>query len=326
VNELLKIGILGASRIVPWALAEPVLRRTDVELVAIAAGREGAAAELAKKYDITHVYSSYADVLADPSVNMIYNPLPPYLHAEWSIKALDAGKHVLCEKPFAMDASQARQMNAAALRNNRRIIEAFHDRYHPVFLHILEIVNGGKLGTISKVRAVFNHTIPHIEGEFRRIRKMGGGALMDLGCYPVHWTRSLLGEEPRVVEAKALKSDEGYDEEMTAFLIFESGVEAEIECKMSPGWQYHARFEIIGSRGSLTAENSLLPHLGHSILTEIDGRFRQYTLGGQTTFDHQLEAIVKSLSDGTQLPTEGNDPIGNMATIDAIYERAGFIR
>lgn len=321
---MLKIGILGASRIVPWALAEPAHRRTDIELVAIAAGRQGAAAELAKKYDITRVYNRYADVLADPSVDMIYNPLPPYLHAEWSIKALEAGKHVLCEKPFAMNANEARQMNAAALRNDRRIIEAFHDRYHPVFRHLLEIVNGGKLGKISKVRGVFNHTIPQIEGEFRRIRKMGGGALMDLGCYPVHWTRSLLGEEPRVVQAKALKSDEGYDEEMTARLIFNSGIEAEIECKMSSGWQYHARLEIIGSRGSLKAENSLLPHLGHSILSEIDGTFRQYTIAGQTTFDHQLEAITRSFSDGTQLPTEGNDPVGNMATIDAIYEHAGF--
>ena len=149
---------------------------------------------------------------------------------------------------------------------------------------------------------------------------------MDLGCYPVHWCRSLLGEEPEVVAARAVIDPGGYDEEMRATLAFPSGVNARIECVMSPGWQYHARFTIEGERGTLVAENSLLPHLGHSIRETVDGVLRQYTIGGATTFDYQLAAVVGALKDGTPLPTEGADPIGNMTTIDAIYAKADVRR
>jgi predicted dehydrogenase len=149
---------------------------------------------------------------------------------------------------------------------------------------------------------------------------------MDLGCYPVHWCRSLLGEEPEVVEASAVIDPEGYDEEMRAMLKFPSGADARIECLMSPGWQYHARFTIEGERGTLVAENTLLPQRGHSILETIDGVSHQYTIGGGTTFDHQLQAVVWALRDGTPLPTEGADPIGNMTTIDAIYAKAEIRR
>jgi predicted dehydrogenase len=149
---------------------------------------------------------------------------------------------------------------------------------------------------------------------------------MDLGCYPVHWCRALLGEEPEVVEATAPIDPDGYDEEMRATLAFPSGVNARIECAMSPGWQYHARFTIEGERGTLLAENSLLPQLGHSILATIDGVRHQYTIGGGTTFDYQLAAIVSALNGGTPLPTEGADPVGNMTTIDAIYAKASVRR
>lgn len=323
---MLRVGVLGASRIVPWALAEPAARRDDVRICSLAARRPGASLEFVERYGIDRAYDRYEDLLSDPQVDLIYNPLPPYLHAEWSIRALEAGKHVLCEKPFAMNAEEAGAMNAAAERCGRRIIEAFHDRYHPLFLHLLQRVSSGELGTIRKLRGVFSHTIPRQEGEFRRIASMGGGALMDLGCYPVHWCRSLLGEEPEIVSASAVIDADGYDEEIAATLRFPSGVEADIESKMSEGFRYHARFEIEGDRGNILAENSLLPQLGHSILETVDGVLRQYTIGGGTTFDYQLDAIVKAIADGSPLPTEGNDPVGNMATIDAIYTRAGVTR
>lgn len=321
---MLKIGVLGASRIVSMALMAPVARRDDVSVVAIAARRSGAARVFAERYGIAGVHENYEEVLANPSIDLVYNPLPPHLHAEWSIKALEAGKNVLCEKPFAMNAAEARQMNEAAARTGRRIIEAFHDRYHPVFLHLLNRVHSGQVGKVTALRGIFNHTIPRQPGEFRRITSMGGGALMDLGCYPVHWCRSLLGEEPEVIEASAVYDPDGYDDEMRAKLIFPSGVEAHVECLMTPGWHYHARFEITGERGELVVENSLLPHLGHSILERTDGGFRQYTIGGGTTFEYQLAAVVAALKEGTPLPTEGADPIGNMTTIEAIYAKAAL--
>ena len=142
---------------------------------------------------------------------------------------------------------------------------------------------------------------------------------MDLGCYPVHWCRSLLRTEPTIIAAKALWDKGGCEEEVEATLAFPSGAVATIETKMTAGWSYHARFVVEGERGSVVAENSLLPHLGHSIVARLDGTLRQYTLAGDTTFDYQLAAFLEALENGTPLPTEGADPVGNMAAIDAIY-------
>jgi predicted dehydrogenase len=323
---MVRFGILGAARIVPWALLEPAARRSDVEIVAIAARRPGAAASFAARHGITIAYESYEDLIADPAIDVIYNPLPPHLHAEFSIKALEAGKHVLCEKPFAMNAREAEAMQTAATRAGRRVVEAFHDHYHPVFQHLLDLVDSSRLGAIRALTAVFNHTVPHTPGEFRRIPSIGGGALMDLGCYPVHWCRSLMQAEPEVTTASATLTENGCDEEIRATLTFPSGTTARIEALMTPDWRYHARFVIEGERGTVTAENSLLPHLGHSIIAQLDGAMRQYTIGGGTTFDFQLEAFLAALADGTPLPTEGADSLGNMRTIDAIYAKAGVNR
>jgi predicted dehydrogenase len=302
------------------------VRRTDVEIAAIGARRPGAAKAFAQEHGIARAYESYEALLDDASIDVIYNALPPHLHAEFSIKALEAGKHVLCEKPFAMNAQEAQAMQAAAQKSGRRIVEAFHDRYHPVFERLLSLVDSGRIGALTSLHAVFNHTIPDAPLEFRRRPEMGGGALIELGCYPVHWCRSLLRAEPEVVSAKALVTADGCDEEMEATLSFPSGVEATVEARMTQGWQYHARFTIAGERGTVVAENSLLPHLGHSIIERLDGTLRQYTIAGSTTFDHQLDALVTALADGTPLPTEGQDSLGNMKTIDAIYAKAGVSR
>ncbi|KSV71998.1 hypothetical protein N182_30015 [Sinorhizobium sp. GL2] len=320
---MMRFGILGAARVAPMALLEPASRRSDVEIVAIAAKRPGAAKEFASAWNIATAYDSYDDLVNDLAVDVVYNALPPHLHAEFSIKALEAGKHVLCEKPFAMNLREAQRMQEAAILNGRRIVEAFHDRYHPVFAYLRKVTQEGRCGKIQSLSATFNHSIPEDPREFRRVAAMGGGALMDLGCYPVHWCRSLLGEEPEITRAEALLSSDGYDEEIRATLRFRSGVEATIEALMTPGWTYYARFTIVGDRGTIVAENSLLPHRGHSIIENIDGVFRQHTIAGNTTFDHQLDAFLNALASGEILPTEGPDPIGNMGTIDAIYAQAG---
>ncbi len=323
---MIRFGVLGAARVVPMALLEPAARRSDVEIVAIAAKRPGVAKDFAASWNIQNAYESYDELIGDSSVDVVYNALPPHLHGEYSIKALEAGKHVLCEKPFAMNLAEAVRMQDAAARNDRRIVEAFHDRYHPVFIYLLTLVKEGWVGKIRSLSATFNHSIPQEPRDFRRVLSMGGGALMDLGCYPVHWCRSLLGEEPDVVHAEALVTAGGYEDEIRADLRFPSGVEAKIEALMTPGWSYYARFTITGERGTVTAENSLLPHRGHSIVENLDGKLRQHTISGDTTFDYQLDAFVKALVGGEQMPTEGPDPIGNMSTIDTIYAKAGVKR
>jgi predicted dehydrogenase len=323
---MISIGILGAARVAPMAVVEPAARRGDVRLAAVAARRPGRAAAFAAEHGIATAYDSYEALIADPGIDVAYNALPPHLHAELSVMALEAGKHVLCEKPFAMDAEEARRMVEAGRRAGRRIIEAFHDRYHPVFLYLEDLVASGRLGRLTSLRAAFNHAIPHVEGDFRRLARMGGGVLREFGCYPVHWCRSLVREEPEVVSAEATLTEAGVDEDATALLRFPSGVLAEIEARMSPGWDMHARLRIEGDRGSVEATNNLLPHRGHSIVERIDGGLREHTLAGGTTFDYQLAMLVEAVTSGRPVATEGADPIGNMATIDAIYSAAGIGR
>lgn len=323
---MIRFGILGAARVVPMALLEPAARRGDVEVVALAAKRQGVAEVFCSKWNIPRAYDNYNSLLNDSRVDVVYNALPPHLHAEFSIKALRAGKHVLCEKPFAMSLVEARQMQEAARSSGCRIVEAFHDRYHPVFNYLIDFLISGRLGRVTAVSATFNHTIPHATGDFRRVPEMGGGALMDLGCYPVHWCRTLMSQEPEVIDAEAVVTTAGYDDEIRATLLFPGEVHGQIESCMTPGWSYHARIVVTGERGRITVENSILPHRGHSIIEEIDGRLRQHTLAGETTFDYQLDAFVKGLADGTELLTEGADTLGNMQTIDAIYAKAGLLR
>ncbi|MBZ9811297.1 Gfo/Idh/MocA family protein [Mesorhizobium sp. ESP-6-2] len=325
-RSMLRIGLLGAARVTPMAMVEPVARRNDVCLVAVASARPDSARAFAAAHNIPRFYDRYEDLIADADVDLIYNALAPQNHAQFSIVALEAGKHVLCEKPFAMSAAEARLMVAASQAHGRRLIEGFHDRYHPVFDYQAELIASGRLGRILSLRAVFNHAIGHDKVEFRHIKEFGGGALMDLGCYPVHWCRSFLGEEPIVETAVCKMSDVDVDEETTASLIFPSGVTAEIETRMTQPWNMHARFEILAERGRVTLINCLVPHKGHSIHELIDGDFREFTIAGDTSFDYQLEAVVSAINNGTPLPTEGDDPIGNMAAIDSIYAAAGVDR
>lgn len=323
---MLRIGLLGAARVTKMAMLEPAARRDDVEVVAVSSARPGSAEEYARTHKIPRFYSRYEDLIADKDVDLIYNALSPQIHARLSILALQAGKHVLCEKPFAMCASEARAMVAASRASGQRLIEAFHDIYHPVFGYVDRLKASGRLGGILSMHAAFNHFIPREKGEFRHIRELGGGALMDLGCYPVHWCRSLIGEEPQIEAAHCTMTFDQVDEETTARFRFPSGIVADIETRMTSGWNMHARFAIQAERGSVTLINSLVPHKGHSIQETIDGRFREFTLAGDTTFDYQLEAVISAIRSGTSLPTEGNDPVGNMAAIDAIYAAAGVDR
>lgn len=323
---MIKIGILGSARIVPWAMIHPANRRDDVIIHAIAASRPGKAKEFANEHGIAVVHDSYDALIADPDIDVIYNPLPPAWHAKYTIKALNARKHVLCEKPFAMNATEAMAMNEAAKRNGVRVVEAFHDHYHPVFQYALTLRKSGRLGKIKTVEAVFNHTIPYDEAEFRHHPHLGGGALMDLGCYPVRWCRNIIGEEPKVVSAVASLTAQGADEEITANFSFKSGAKASIEARMTPGWEYHARLSVNAENGSVTLVNSLLPHLGHSIIESLNGGLKEFTLAGGTTFDYQLDQFVTALRTGNPMATEGANPIGNMTTIDAIYAAAGVQR
>jgi predicted dehydrogenase len=323
---VLRIGILGASGIAPAAIIDPANRRNDAVIVGIAARNGESARAYAANHGIERSYDGYRTLLADPDIDLVYNSLPPSEHAEWSIAALEAGKNVLCEKPFAMNAVQARRMNQAAKETGQRLIEAFHDRYHPLSHELDEIVLTGGLGTIISVHGDFVFNNPFDPLAIRHDPALGGGALMDLGCYPVHWVRALTKEEPRVVEAVATLNPLGADMSMDANLAFPSGIQGRITASMHADAIAGSTLNVVGSRGTLRVKNLVFPSAGHSISQTIDGVNRAWTVRGAATYDHQLEAIIGALASGEQLPTEGDDPVENMVVVDSIYEAAGITR
>lgn len=319
-----KIGLLGGAAIAGAAVLLPVRRRDDVEVTAVAS--RSAAEEYASRHGIPRAYASYEELLADDDIDLVYNALPPSAHARWTIAAVEAGKDVLCEKPFTMNAAEARRVVEAASSTGRRVIEAFHDHYHPLSAWIRQTVADGVLGRIQSASAVFDGANPYVPGTLRHEPELGGGALMDLGCYPVHWLRSLFPGTPAVTSAAADRNPSGADISMRAELTFPGEVTAVVSASMVEGVTLKSDLVLVGERGTLTVHNIVFPSAGHSIRLELDGIPYVSTVAGRTTYDHQLEAVLDALRTGAPLPTEGDDPIGNMTVIDAIYEAAGFDR
>lgn len=321
---MVRIGLLGAARIAPAAIILPATRNDDCTIVAVAAREAGRASGFADKHGIGKVHASYADLIADPDIDLIYNALPPDRHADLSIAALDAGKHVLCEKPFAMNAVEARRMADAATRSGRHLIEAFHYRFHPAFVDALDKIRAGTIGPVRHIDAEFSVTIAYSPDELRHRPDLGGGALMDLGCYACHWVRTLTGEAPAVVRATAREGAPGIDNVMTADLAFPGGATAKIRTSMEPGVTRKAMFEVTGADGTLKFVNPLAPHLGHEIEVNRNGNIHNYTLDGLTTYDHQLTHTLDVLAGRTPPLTGGQDAVANMTLIDAIYTAAGM--
>jgi len=325
---VIRFGILGAARIAPLALIKPALLIPNVEVVAIAASSVKKAQAFADEHNIAVTAESYAALVESPHVDAIYNALPPNLHERWSIAALEAGKHVLCEKPFAMNACEASRMVAAANASKRLLIEAFHYHFHPYFQRVLEMLADDVIGDVRHVEAQFDVRIPYSSSEFRHNPMLGGGALMDLGCYPVHWVRTLIGSESQVTQAECMRSKAGVDLATRARLTFPGGVTAEIATAMdeTAARQHYAQVVIEGEKGRLVLENPIAPHNGNKITTEVDGASQSESVEGESTYYYQLRHFVAAI-DGTEAPlTGGQDAVNNMRLIDDIYTAAGFER
>lgn len=325
---MIRFGILGAARIAPIALIRPASLLPGIEVTAVAASSAEKAQAFANEHGIPKVSASYAELIDSPDIDAIYNALPPNLHEQWSVAALESGKHVLCEKPFAMNAVQARRMVAAATASDRLLVEAFHYSFHPYFRRVLELLANDHIGSIRHIKAQFDVRIPYGPSEFRHDPILGGGALMDLGCYPVHWVRTLMGSEPQVERAECVRSEAGVDVVTRAFLRFPGGATAEIRTAMdeTAAERHYARVVIEGEKGRLTLENPIAPHNGNKIITEVDGVTRSESVAGESTYYYQLQHFIAAV-EGPEAPlTGGDDAINNMQLIDNIYAAASFER
>jgi len=318
-----RIGILGAARIAPAAAIKPARAVGDAMIGAVAARDRSRADAFASKHGIPRVHDTYADLLADPDLDAIYNPLPNGLHAEWTIAALQAGKHVLCEKPFTANAKEAEDVAAVAARTGLVVMEAFHYRYHPLAHRMREIVDSGELGTTRHVEAALCFPLPKFS-DIRYRYDLAGGATMDVGTYTVHMARLLGREEPEVVSAHPKLKSIDVDRAMRAELKFPSGHTGRITCSMWSAWVLQTSARVVGDRGEMKVFNPTGPHLWHRMRVKVDGKTRTEKFPRRPTYEYQLEAFCAAVLRGESTLTPPADSIANMQVLDAIYLAAGM--
>jgi len=331
------MGTLGAARITPMALIRPAAQEPRVEVVAVAARERARAEKFASKRGIPRVHDSYEALLADPDIDAIYNPLPNSLHARWTLAALAAGKHVLCEKPFTANADEAEEVAAAAKASGKVVMEAFHWRYHPLAARIVELVQGGAIGRPVHFEAHMCIPLP-MRNDIRWQYDLAGGSTMDVGCYAIHQVRTAAGAEPEVVSAAAKLRSPNIDRFMRADLRF-PGLGGDgpggpvpvptgrILCGMWSGRVLDISMRVRGTEGELRVFNQTGPQYYHRLSVRRPGqRPSRERVRGRSTYAHQLATFAAAVLDGAPTLTPPPEAVNNMRAIDAVYEAAGLPR
>jgi predicted dehydrogenase len=323
VSGQVRIGILGAANIAPMALTKPAKENAEVVVAAVAARDETRARDFAAKHGVARVHESYEALIADPELDAVYNPLPNALHGKWTRVALDAGKHVLCEKPFTANAAEAREIAELAAASDRVVMEAFHYRYHPLTLRIEQIIASGELGKLERLEADFSFPLPRFS-DIRFNYSLAGGATMDAGCYAVHMLRTFGGSTPEIVAAQAKLRGSTIDRAMTAEVRFASGHTGRLRCSIWSSDLLRISARVIGDRGELHVLNPVTPQFFHRLSIRSANGKRVERFPRRSSYSYQLDAFAAAVLRGEPVKTTPEDAIENMTVIDAIYESAGL--
>mmetsp|Transcript_179861 Transcript_179861/g.437636 ORF Transcript_179861/g.437636 Transcript_179861/m.437636 type:complete len:396 (-) Transcript_179861:241-1428(-) len=347
----LTFGVLSTAGINEAAIISPVKKNPGVASITAIASRDPARCrEYTTAYGLqdARIFNSYQELLDQSEVEAVYIPLPNGLHYEWTMKALRAGKHVLCEKPFASNAEEARAMVQLAREKNLVLMEAFHNHYHPFAKRVHDIAQSGIVGEIRHVHARFvMNTYPfgelidlHTAAEIRWNQKLAGGTFMDLGSYTVEVLLDIMDREtPIVTSAQAIPwgKDPAIDKALWANLTFpRSKVDGSVMCSFAGPESYDSSVLVSGSKGTIRASNFNQPHQGNKILvTDLKGEVLLdedvQALDGATTYDLQLEAFVHNVrqvklgqAKADQFANTGAEPVVQMELVDRIYKAAGM--
>jgi predicted dehydrogenase len=252
MTDRIRWGILSTATIARNALIPAIQASRNGEVVAIASRSYDKAREVAEAHGIPRAYGSYEDLLADPNVDAIYNPLPNDLHAEWSIKAADAGKPVLCEKPLTANAAEARRMVDHFAAKKLLLSEAFMYRHHPQTQRVRQLVDDGAIGELRVIEANYSYFMSN-PNDITQFKERAGGGLMDVGCYPVSLMRLMTGEEPSKIASFGTLNTYGVDAQVAAVLQFPSGVVGHMDCGI---YTYGRKdYELRGSEGRITVDD-----------------------------------------------------------------------
>jgi xylose dehydrogenase (NAD/NADP) len=319
--SVIRWGILGTAHIAEKALVPAIHAAQGAELVAVASRSLEKAQAYAERNQIRKAYGSYEELLADPDVDAVYIPLPNHLHAEWTIKAAEAGKHVLCEKPAALNADEARRMIAACQAHGVVFMEAFMYSLHPQWARVRELLDGGVIGELELISANFSF---HLDNPVDiRWYPIGGGALYDVGCYCVHVTRTFAGDElPTEVRALADLDEHGVDRSVVALLRFPGGVLAHLDCSFVAADRQ--RVELAGTKGSLVVTWPFRPDKGDPAIhvrTRDGERVERFDKG--EIYRLEVEHFGECVRTGATPQQTPEQTIRNMEILDAIYRAVG---
>lgn len=321
--NVLRIGVLGAAAIAPAALLKPARRRDDVVVTAIAARDVERARAFAAQHHIPSVHDSYQAVLDDPDVDAVYIPLPNSLHAQWTLAAIEAGKHVLCEKPFTANAAEARRVADAAEASDLVVMEAFHYRYHPLTVLVRSLLDRDAIGTVRHIEA--HVCLPLVRGSDIRYQfDLAGGAMMDAGCYAIHALRVFGGGEPKVIAAQATLRSPEVDRRMDAEFRFPDGAIGRVIASLWSRRFVDVSARIIGDDGEIRVMNFVAPHRFNRITVRARGRTRSTSVSGEASYDYQLRAFTDAVLRGEEILTPAADAVATMSVIDDVYRTAGL--
>ena len=321
----LKIGILGAARIADDGIVDPS-RVLGHRLVAVAARDRSRAEAFAAQRGVEKVHQTYAEVIDDPDVDVVYNALVNSLHAHWNQYALNAGKHVLSEKPFASNATEALLVRDVARTAPGQIVEGFHYLHHPVNQRLQELVTSGELGDIQRVDIELSIPAPP-DSDPRWSLELAGGATMDLGCYVLSAARQVgrwLGATPSVVSAEAILRRPQLDSAMRVELAYPNGEKGQLHWDMN-AVDRHMIWTVVGTTGTAAVPAFAVPHMDNRILITRNGSTEEQVLGDRTSYTYQLAAFAETLRSGADFLIDIDDSVANAELIDEVYRRAGLL-
>jgi predicted dehydrogenase len=311
-------GILGVAKIATAKVIPAMQRAEHVEIAAIASRDLTKARAAAEQLGIPQAYGSYEELLADPSIDAIYNPLPNHLHVPWSIRAAEAGKHVLCEKPIGLSVAETRDLIAARDKAHVKIGEAFMARTHPQWLRAAEIVRSGRIGDLRVVSghfSYFNRDPKHV----RNIAEIGGGAIMDIGCYPITLSRMIFAAEPVRVRAFLDRDPEFKTDRLASVILEYPQGHASFTC--STQLVPYQRMHIFGTTGHIEIEIPFNAPPDKPTRIFINDEAEEFPVCDQYTI--QGELFSRAILENTEVPVPLEDALKNMIVIEEIFRSAG---
>jgi predicted dehydrogenase len=313
-------GVLSTSNIGRRAVLPAIQRSSNGELVAVASRDAHKAGAFAGELSIPRAYASYDQLLADREIEAIYIPLPNSMHHEWTIQAAQAGKHILCEKPLALNAAECAAMEAAAKADGVLLMEAFMYRFHPQTARVIELLRQGVIGEPRLVQAAFTFRLTN-PANIRLQPELGGGSLMDVGCYCVNISRTLFGAEPVEVQAFANWGASGVDEQLLGSLRFASGGYAQFDSALTLARREH--YQVVGTEGVIEVPVAFLPGQGDTTIRIRDAAGeRTETIAGADEYQLMVEHFAACVRGQATLRYPPAEAAANMRVIEALYRSA----